>query len=217
MSSRWLALVIFVVLLAIISLRDKESWKYKISHYGMFFLEGMVGGLIIDSIGVNAGYYYFPRQPLYSIEYWAIVIPAWGVFGLALNYLWRVVGKDKFIRGTMITLPILFAWYEGTNLLTHSWVYTVPFHVVVLGWIPLIYVFSGCDHRREVVFKIDSWIRQCENEYYRFGLQSLRVLLVVVMFPLLFVSIGKVIRDLFIIKRANISVKEYALAYLMIK
>ena len=217
MSSRWLSLIVFIVLLTIIAFYDKDTWRRKISRYGMMFSEGMVGGLIIDSIGVNAGYYYFPRQPLYSLEYWTIVIPCWGVFGLFLNCLWEWVGKDKLIRGALVTIPTLFFWYEGTNLLTNSWVYTTPSYVVALGWIPLGYVFFGCDHRREVVFKMDGLIRQCEYKPYRLGLQTLRSLLIVIMFPLLLVSIAKIIRDLFILQKANISVKEYALEYLMIK
>lgn len=215
-SARWLALGVFLILLALIVFHGKESWKQKLNHYGMTFLEGMVGGLIIDSIGVNVGYYYFPRQPLYSLEYWAIVIPCWGVFGLFLNCLWEWIGKERVIRGAVVTLPILFSFYEGTNLWTGSWVYTAPFYVVVLGWIPLGYVFAGCRHRRDVVFKMDGWIRQMENEYAKVGLRVVRVLLVIVMFPLLFVSIGKVIRDLLAIRRANISLKSYAREYLML-
>lgn len=217
MSSRWLALAIFIILLAMIAFYDKKNWRYKFRHYGMAFLEGMVGGLIIDSIGVNAGYYYFPRQPLYSLEYWTIVIPCWGVFSLSLDYLWRVVGKNKFIRGTIVTIPTLFMWYEGSNLLTYSWVYTVPSYVVVLGWIPLVFVFSGCDHRRDVVFKMDIWISQCDYKPYRLGLQILRLSLVVLMFPLIIGSIAKFVSNLFVLKKVNISLKEYVLEYLMIK
>lgn len=215
MSSRWLALFVFLILYVLITLYDKD--KGKLSRYGMMFSEGMVGGLIIDTIGVNLGYYFFPRQPLYSLEYWAIVIPCWGVFGLFLNSLWRWVDKGSILRGSIITISSLFVWYEGTNLLTDSWVYTVPFYTVVLGWIPLGFVFAGCDHRREVVFKMDSWIRHCSNEYYRYGLQALRMFLVVVMFPLLLVSIGKIIRDMFSLRRANVSFKDYALEYLMLR
>ncbi len=217
MSARWLALGVFLILLILIAFYDKESWKQKLNHYGMTFLEGMVGGLIIDSIGVNAGYYYFPRQPLYSLEYWAIVIPAWGVFGLFLNCLWQWVGGDKVIRGAMVTLPILFSFYEGSNLITGSWVYTTPFYVVALGWIPLGYVFTGCNHRREVVFKMDAWIKQNENRYSQLGLRIIRFILIVVMFPLLLVSIGKIIRDICTLRRANISLKSYTREYFMVR
>ena len=216
LSARWLALSVFLILLILI-IRDKGSWKQKLNSYGMTFVEGMVGGLIIDSIGVNAGYYYFPRQPLYSLNYWAIVIPCWGVFGLFLNYLWQRLGEEGVLRGAVVTLPILFVFYEGSNLITGSWVYTAPFYSVVLGWIPLGYVFAGCNHRREVVFKVDSWIRQCENQTYRLGLQALRMILIVVMFPLLFVSIGKVIKDLFTLKQGNLSVRSYMREYLMMR
>lgn len=216
LSSRWLSLIAFVIIVALVTIWDKSSVKYKIQRYGMMFSEGMVGGFIVDIVGINAGYYYFPRQPFMSLDYWIIVIPCWGVFGLFLNYLWRVVAKDRFIKGTLFTLPTLIAWYEGTNLYTHSWVYTVPFYWVVLGWIPLTYVFSGCDHRREVVYKMDYLIKTTDNHFIQKGLSIVRYVLTIIMFPLLITSIVKITRDVFILKKLDISLKEYALEYLMV-
>lgn len=216
-SSRWLALAAFIALTILIVVCDKSPWKSKFQRNGMMFSEGMVGGFLVDLVGINAEYYYFPRQPFLSPEYWLIVIPCWGVFGLTLNYLWRVVGQDHFIKGTIVTLPTLLVWYEGVNLFTHSWVYTVPSYVVVLGWIPLTYVFAGCDHRREVVFKFDSWIKQTENRYAQAGLSIVRYSLTVLMFPLLIVSIAKIVRDLLVVKKAKVSLKEYVAEMLMVR
>lgn len=179
----------------------------------MAFLEGMVGGLLIDVVGIGAGYYYFPRQPFLSLEYFAIVIPCWGVFGLFINCMWQWIGQEQLIRGMIANIP-LFMFYEGTNLLTGSWIYTVPFYVVALGWIPLIIVFAGCNRRRRVVFKMDTWIRQC-NTRWVYILKGVRISLVVIMFPLLLVSIYKVVADLIVLKRSGISIKAYAREYLM--
>ena len=77
----------------------------------MIFVEGFVGGLIIDSLLVNVGWYYFPRQPIYSYNYFAIVLPCWGVFGLFVNFVWEWIGKDKFVRSMPLTLLCLFAFY----------------------------------------------------------------------------------------------------------
>lgn len=213
--SRWLALVVFIFLIILIGKYDTHSWREKVKHYGMTMLEGMVGGLIVDSIGVNAGYYYFPRQPLYSLNYWLIVIPAWGVFGLTLNILWNQVSRAKFVRGTLITTPALFLWYEGTNLVTNSWVYTVPLWVVVMGWIPLVYVFAGCDHRRDVVFKIEQWIQNCNDSRVKISLQVLRIAVMILMFPLLLVSITQFLRRL--VEKKPSSYKEVLRDYLMLR
>jgi len=187
--SRYIALVIFAVLLFVIY-NEKTPVKDKVK-YIIPFLEGMIGGLVVDSIGVNAGYYYFPRQPLYSMNYFLLVIPCWGLFGLLVNYLWKWVGRDKIWRSIMVTTLPLFAFYEGSNLITHSWVYTVNFYWVVLGWMPLVLVSAGCNRRRRVVWKIDAWVRQCRMEPL-WGFKVLattliivRCLLTVVMFPLL--------------------------------
>ena len=217
LSSRWVALIVFSILVGFIVAYDKDTWRQKVRYYGMTFLEGMVGGFIIDIIGVNAGYYYFPRQPFLSWQYFAIVIPCWGVFGLFINCLWRWLGKEQFIRGMAVTLFPLLLYYEGANLLTNSWVYTVPFHIVAIGWIPLIIVFAGCNRRRKVVFKMDKWIRQCEQPKLRLGLQVLRYSLTVLMFPLLIVSIFKVLSDLVAIRNTDITFGKYMRQYLMIE
>ncbi|KKN79342.1 hypothetical protein LCGC14_0341240 [marine sediment metagenome] len=214
MYSRWIALGILVTLLCLIMFVERGNWRRKLSVHSMVFLEGMVGGLIIDSIGVNAGLYYFPRQPIYSLSYFLIVIPCWGVFGLLLNCLWAWVGKERFIKGMAVTLFPLFALYEGSNLLTNSWVYTTSLHVVVLGWTPLIVVFAGCHRRRKVVFKMDAWVRVNQHHILCPVVKVARVLVVIIMFPLLLISIYKIISD--ITQLNGIPVKEYFKEYLMI-
>jgi len=107
-----------------------------------------------------------------------------------VNCLWKWLGKEKFIRGMAMTLFPLFAFYEGTNLLTNSWVYSTPFWAVGLGWMPLIWVFAGCNRRRKVVFKIERLRLSYQedslvHELMRGVLTTARVVLIVVMFPLL--------------------------------
>jgi len=181
---RWIALAAFVILL-ILSRKD-------LKHLGIVFIEGMVGGLIIDTIGVNLGYYTFPRQALYSLNYFAIVVPCWGVFGALIDYFWRTLGKEKFLRASTIVTPFLFASYEGLNLLTGSWVYHLPWGVVAPCWLPLIYTFAGCHRREEVIKKIKS----VEIKYTGLRhevLAGVRVFLTIIMFPLLFVSLFRIL------------------------
>lgn len=195
MQSRYLAIVVLFVLIFFISFRDKKrTLRHKLKYYGTMFAEGMVGGLIIDSIGVNAGYYGFPRQPLYSLNYWLIVIPCWGIFGMLINCLWDWFGKEKFIRSMVVTFIPLFCFYEGTNLITGSWVYHAPLIAIVSGWIPLVWTFAGCNKRRKVVHKVESLKTHrvgFRNRTIDFGLSFIKCILVVIMFPLLFVVVAK--------------------------
>jgi len=214
--SRWLALGIFVILIGFIVFFDKSgNWKQKAKQYGMMFAEGMTGGFIIDCVGISAGYYYFPRQPFLSMEYFAIVIPCWGVFGLLLNILWNTLGRDKFWQGMAVTLVPLFIWYEGTNLLTQSWVYTTPFYSVALGWIPLTWTFAGCNRRRRVVFKIEEWKLNFRgdklvHQLIYCALTITRVLLTIAMFPLLIAILIRVCVETPMLVRRNINMWEYA-------
>ena len=214
-SSRWISLTVFVVLVALISVRSEGDWKTKVKKYGTAFIEGMVGGLIIDSIGINAGYYYFPRQPVYSFNYFSIVLPCWGLFGLLINYIWENVGKNKFGKGMMVTLFPMFLFYEGHNIYTGSWVYTTPFYVVALGWIPLILVFAGCNRRRKVVFKLEQWMLKTENRLVFKTLSVCRYLIIVVMFPLLFTRIVKLITRIKELRSIGFKLGDYA-EYLMV-
>ncbi len=215
MLSRYLALIVLGILLVII-IKEKTPVALKLRTRGVAFLEGIIGGLIIDSVGVNLGYYFFPRQPIYSTDYFAIVLPCWGIFGMLTNLLWEKLGKEKFIKGLAVSLPILFAFYEGTNLITGSWVYTVPFYWVSLGWIPLVLTFVGCHRRRKVVKKIDDAIDEHKENFALCSfLKGLRVSAVIVMFPLLLASLVKLISDLPKLRDSDISVKSYLKASLL--
>ncbi len=217
-SSRWLALIVFTILGVFIVREKKCNVAQKFICHGTAFLEGMVGGLIIDSIGINLGFYYFPRQPLYSLNYWLIVIPCWGVFGLLANYLWERIGEEKFIKGLSVTLIPLFAFYEGSNILTGSWVYTVPFYAVLAGWTPLVLTFTGCRRRRKVVFKIEAWRLQYQKSPILVTIfQALKVAVIVVMFPLLLVSIFKVITQLSVLEKREISLSSCVREVLMME
>ncbi len=213
--SRYIALAVFAAMVFIIA-RTEGSWRQKFAKYGVAFVEGMVGGLIIDSIGVNAGYYYFPRQPLYSLSYFGIVIPCWGVFGLLTNYLWSTLGNERFLKGMMFTLPSLFVFYEASNLVTGSWVYTVSFHWVILGWMPLVLTFVGCHRRRTMVAKVAEAERRAkEKSMKRYALYGLRVAIIAVMFPLLIASLIRLLAELTEMREANISVRQYVKAMLL--
>jgi hypothetical protein len=213
--SRYLAIALFVGLLSYIIFFDKgKTWKEKFKIYAMMFIEGMIGGFIIDCIGVNAGYYVFPRQPFLSMEYFSIVIPCWGVFGMLINCLWTWVGKEKFWRGMAITLVPLFAFYEGTNLIAGSWVYHAPLWSIAIGWIPLVWVFAGCNRRRRVVHKIEEWKQgytkqTLAHQTMRFILTSARVLLIIAMFPLLIAIFARLLIDLQFIIRRKVNVWNY--------
>ncbi len=215
MYSRYIALAVFIVLTVVIGV-SKGSWRQKLTTYGMAFVEGMVGGLIIDSVGVNAGYYYFPRQPIYSLSYFGIVVPCWGVFGLLANYLWTKLGSERFIKGLSVTLPALFTFYEGSNLLTGSWVYTIPFYWVALGWMPLVLTFVGCHRRRAIVEKVADLERRTEEKSAkRYALYGLRIMIIVVMFPLLVTSLARLLVEFSKLRRANIGVRQYVKALLL--
>lgn len=218
--SRWIALAIFLVLVAFIVKEKRCSLIQKFNCHGMAFLEGMVGGFIIDSIGVNLGYYYFPREPIYSLSYFGIVLPCWGVFGMLANFLWEKLGKSKFWLEMVVTYCPLLVFYEGANSITGSWVYMVSPSIVLAGWFPLVLTFAGCHRRRRVVWKVEEWIRQCQGQgIWEFAarniLRVVKVLLIVVMFPLLFTSLARLVIYYSELKKRENGVRNYLRQELM--
>lgn len=194
-SSRWISLVAFILVLTLIIIFKKGSLKKKLLDVGIVFCEGMVGGLIIDSVLINAGLYNFPRQPIYSQNYWLVVLPCWGVFGVLINYTWNTIGKGRWLSGGIITMILVGSFYELSNLYTGSWIYTAPAWLVGIGWIPLTYVFAGCHRRREVQDKIrekEEDTEKARKEFFKSCYVTLRIFLTVVMFPLLIASLLRV-------------------------
>jgi len=216
LHSRYITLGVFIVLVLLITFTDKDKTKSKITKWSIAFLEGMVGGFIIDSIGINAGYYYFPRQPFLSLEYFAIVLPCWGVFGMLVNYTWNKLGQEKFVQGLAITTPLLFLFYEATNLITNSWVYTTPTWAIMLGWTPLVLTFAGCHRRRDLkrgIEEEEEKARQKNKTVVANLLFVSRILITVIMFPLLVVSLLRIFVEL----KNGEGRTEYAKFLLMVK
>lgn len=131
---RWFGLACFIILLVL-------AWRRKeLKNYAFSLIVGCLVGLTIDSIGIRAGMWYFPRQPFLSLEYILIVIPCWGVFGATINMV-----DDWYLKKSHFDILIIWvsvmALYELPNLLSGSWEYTANPMIVTLGWLPLILVY----------------------------------------------------------------------------
>ena len=104
---------------------------------------GIIGGFLIDLIGVQKlGFYSYPRQKFLTRDYFSIVSPAWGVFGMTINMPWNwLVGTGIQFYSYIILTAVLMVFYELLNFKSVSWRYYVPKWIVILGWIPMIIAF----------------------------------------------------------------------------
>jgi hypothetical protein len=122
------------IMIAIFALLKGEIKEATIS-----FSIGALGGFILDCIGVaKLKLWYYTKQPFLSKSYFAIVIPAWGIFSMAVNLLWNKIPFPEIITFSLLTLG-LFSLHEIPNLKTSSWKYSVSMKVVVPGWVPLVW------------------------------------------------------------------------------
>lgn len=104
------------------------------------FGTGMILALIIDFTGIwLLKLWVYPRQRFLSREYFGIVLPAWGVFGVATNIIWPYCGTG--FQALTISTVLLFLVYEIPNIRTLSWCYSVPLPIVFAGWFPLVAVY----------------------------------------------------------------------------
>jgi hypothetical protein len=97
------------------------------------FSIGMLCGFSIDLIGVKKFHFWnYPRQPFWGKKYFAIVVPAWGVFGLTINLFWDWL-NIPWLSFVVLTIG-LFGLYELPNLKTNSWKYNTPVWLIGIGW-----------------------------------------------------------------------------------
>ena len=131
---RWFGLACFLILLFM-------AWrKGELRNYAIALIAGCVVGFVIDYVGISLRLWEFPRQPFLSWQYFAIVVPCWGVFGATINMV-----NDWHMRKGWVSIFILavavMAVYEIPNILTESWGYTVSTTLIILGWFPMIVLF----------------------------------------------------------------------------
>lgn len=134
---------IFLILIAFLD----ES---KIELLIFSFFAGMIDGLFLDLVAHSfaSPLWKYPRQPFKSRDYFLLVIPAWGVFSMQINFLWNFLrlwirGEWIFsvsLTGAIITI-ILFLLYEIPNLKRKAWQYQWSLKKIIIGWPLLIIIF----------------------------------------------------------------------------
>lgn len=132
---RWFALCCGIVLF-LIALRRGETNEALIA-----FIVGGISGFILDIVGVKILHFWkYPRQPFPRRKYLAIVVPAWGVFGMTINLLWDWI-DISWLAFCLLTAGLVFI-YEAPNLWTKSWEYNgSPRWLIGTGWLLMIIYF----------------------------------------------------------------------------
>ena len=132
---RYVALVSAIILIPLAYITGETV------EAGIAFWAGVVLGFLLDCIGVGKfNFWKYPRQKFLSKEYFELVVPAWGVFGMTINLLWQWF--DTPIAFIAITAGLIVI-YELPNLISKSWEYYTNKYAVVGGWFPLILSFRA--------------------------------------------------------------------------
>lgn len=132
---RWVSLIVGITLFFI------AFFKGELVTAFLTFVIGALSGFVIDCIGVGIlKLWRYPRQEFLKIEYFGLVVPAWGVFGMLINLPLNWIPVPELLSFTVITVSLL-VFYELPNIKIGSWKYRVPAWVVILCWIPLILAY----------------------------------------------------------------------------
>lgn len=133
MRWRWVELLLGITLFSLAAARGE------LKNFFIAFAIGAVIGFIIDLIGIAwLHLWVFPRQTFLSKEYFALVIPGWGIFGSLVNALWDYSHDLPSWLIFLLLTAMLFFLCEFSNLKTKTWKYRAPWWTIVLGWFPLI-------------------------------------------------------------------------------
>jgi hypothetical protein len=95
--------------------------------------------LPMDFLAMRSKSWAYPRQKFFSKEYFGIVLPAWGIFGVSINLLWPFFGGGVF--SLLAITAAMFVIYEIPNIKAGSWRYGYSLPVVFIGWFPLVATF----------------------------------------------------------------------------
>lgn len=130
---RWIMMALAIVMLPVIIAKSLfyESFVMFVAAIGL--------ALVIDMAAIKGKIWYYPRQKFLSIEYFGIVLPAWGIFGISINLIWPYLGGGLY--SLAIIAISMFIFYEIPNIKTRSWYYKYPLPIVFIGWFPLVATF----------------------------------------------------------------------------
>lgn len=133
--SRWISLSAGIILFFIAFLKGESFIAF------LTFVISAFCGFAIDCIGIGIlKLWKYPRQTFLTVEYFGIVVPAWGVFGMLINMPLNWIRVDMALAIILVTISLL-TFYELPNIKIGSWKYSVPVWLVIFGWIPLTFVF----------------------------------------------------------------------------
>lgn len=129
---RWIILSVGIVLFSIAFFRREIMVAF------LSFTIGALGGFAIDYLGIKAlKLWTYPRQEFLKKEYFMLIIPGWGVFGMMVNLPLSWIQASNEIALPMLTLS-LFAFCELPNIKIGCWKYNAPIWLIALCWIPLV-------------------------------------------------------------------------------
>jgi hypothetical protein len=130
---RWIVLIVAIAMLPFII--AKSLFNDAI----IMFTVSIGIALPIDIVAMKTGLWNYPRQKFFSKEYFCIVLPAWGIFGVSINLLWPYCGGG--VTSLVILTIAMFIFYEIPNIKTISWRYRYSLPLVFIGWFPLVALF----------------------------------------------------------------------------
>jgi len=130
---RWIMMALAIAMLPVVIVK---SLFYESL---IMFVEAVGIALVIDMIAMKGKIWYYPRQKFLSKEYFGIVLPAWGIFGISINLIWPYLGGGLY--SLAIIALSMFVFYEIPNIKTGSWHYKYSLPIVFLGWFPLVATF----------------------------------------------------------------------------
>jgi len=132
---RWIAFLTAAIFIPISFLRGEITIAI------LAFILGAISGFSLDCLGVGVlKLWKYPRQEFLKKQYFGLVVPAWGAFGMSINLCWQWIQIPDPITFFISTI-VFIGLYELPNLKSSSWEYFAPTWLIVAGWFPLIFVF----------------------------------------------------------------------------
>jgi len=118
-------------------------WRGEFLNACLSCAVGVIYGFFIDIVGGKLlNFYRYPRIEFLSKDYFKLLPPAWGLFGMMVNLPWNWFAGEGIQLYFLAPFTVLFiTLYELPNYKAVSWQYNIAKWVVILGWIFMMIIF----------------------------------------------------------------------------
>lgn len=132
-------LIVIAIVLPVVYLAYNKKLINRLSIVLAFLVTSLIGAGLDHTLGLYLKSWYYDHITYLSSVYYSIIPLAWGVFGIWVLSLYRLLySRAGQVVALALTTLIISGISEVLGHYRSIWTYSVPLWVIVIGWPYLI-------------------------------------------------------------------------------